>query len=342
MKKSFVILSVCLIAVVLLTGCNSGKNEETTAEETTGSVFSPAPGETYDDMNGLPSDIIPGVSSGEAASGTSGNTSAGSEEAYTDAAGTTAAHTSGSSEGTDTPTQDNSASGGSSAGQLSPGNQSSGNQSSSGQSSSGGSSSAPVQVPANNEYDIVRSGTFYIKGSMVESNGVSSPLEMAVTSDSVYMLSEFSEGVDIGMLMKNGTMYMIYPKEKAYMEMNDSIMKMVGIDMNEMVESDAVNFSEFGSLSEAYSVVNEIYNGIDCQVYYIDAGESGSMRVYMNGDRLLRFAKYSDEGVFLTATEVDSISGTVPADKSAPPAGYKAYKGITGVAGFMGLLSDVM
>ena len=38
---------------------------------------------------------------------------------------------------------------------------------------------------------------------------------------------------------------------------------------------------------------------------------------------------FDKNGKFITATDISTISGTVPADKSAPPASFKAYKGMT-------------
>lgn len=206
--------------------------------------------------------------------------------------------------------------------------------------------SAPSQgsaqsVPASSEYEIIRSGNFYIKGYMIENNGVKSPLEMAVTPDSVYMLSEFSENVDIGMLVKDEKMYMIYPKEKMYLEMNDAIMSMAGLSVEDMVGSQAVDFTSFKPLTEAYNVIDETVNGVPCRVYSIK-DDDGEVRVYLSGKKLVRFASYSPEGQFLTATEVDSISGNVPADKSTPPTNYKKYKGMTGMFSFMAVLEDEM
>ncbi len=218
-------------------------------------------------------------------------------------------------------------------------------------SSSGAESTTTASVPTapqdgnsvvaqSNEYDILRSGTFYIKGSMTDNTGLQSPLEMAVTSDSVYMLSEFAEGVDVGMLVSGEKIYMIYPAQKAYMEMSEAIMSMVGFDINEMMDSESVDFASFGDLSEAYSVLDEVFNGIQCKIYSIKDGEDGEIKVYMSGNKLIRFASYTAEGRFLSSTEIDTISGSVPADKSAPPADYKAYKGITGMFSFMTLFPE--
>ena len=204
------------------------------------------------------------------------------------------------------------------------------------------SNEKPIQntAPASSEYDILKGGSFHMVGTMVDKTGVNAPMEVAITPNSIYMLSDFS-GVPMGMLIKNDTVYMIYPDKKAYLELSDSLMSMAGLDISELTSSDTINFGSYGNLSEANSVTEVTHNGIVCQVYHfkVDSGES---RVYMDGTRLVRLASYDSNGKFLTATDISTITSTVPADKSAPPASFKAYKGVTGMFSFMTLLEGVI
>ncbi len=198
-----------------------------------------------------------------------------------------------------------------------------------------------VQVPASNEYDILRSGSFYMKGSLVDSTGTAAPMEIAITPNSVYMLSDFS-GATMGLLIANDVMYMIYTDKAAYLELSDSIMNMAGFDMDEIMGSDQINFGSYGNLTDAKSVTEEVYNGRTCQVYHFTNGNNGETRIYMDNAELIRIATYTSSGKLNSSNEIESISATVPADKSAPPANYKHYKGITGMFSFMTLLEDVM
>ena len=200
----------------------------------------------------------------------------------------------------------------------------------------------PIQntAPASSEYDILKGGSFHMVGTMVDKTGVNAPMEVAITPDSIYMLSDFS-GVPMGMLIKNNNVYMIYPDKKAYLELSDSLMSMAGLDISELTNSDAVNFGSYGDLTEAASVTEVTHNGIVCQVYHFSV-DSGESRVYMDGTKLVRLASYDKNGKFLTATDISSITSTVPADKSAPPASFKAYKGMTGMFSFMTLLEGVI
>ena len=200
----------------------------------------------------------------------------------------------------------------------------------------------PIQNPApvSSEYEILKSGSFHMVGTMVDKTGIDAPMEVAITPDSIYMLSDFS-GVPMGMLIKDNKVYMIYPDKKAYLELSDSLMSMAGLDVSELTNSDTINFGSYGNLSEADSVTEVTHNGRVCQVYHfkVDSGES---RVYLDGTKLVRLSSYDKNGKFLTATDITTISGNVPADKSAPPASFKAHKGMTGLFSFMTLLEGVI
>ena len=62
-------------------------------------------------------------------------------------------------------------------------------------------SPAQNEVPESSEYDILRSGSFYMSGTIIDSTGTESPMEIAITPDSIYKMSDFG-GVDMGMLIK--------------------------------------------------------------------------------------------------------------------------------------------
>ncbi len=194
--------------------------------------------------------------------------------------------------------------------------------------------------PASSEYDLLKSGSFHMIGTMVDKTGVNAPMEIAITPDSIYMLSDFS-GVPMGMLIKNEKVFMIYPDKKAYLELSDSLMSMAGLDIAELANSESVNFASYGNLSEADSVTEVTLDGRICQVYHFNV-DSGETRVYMDGTKLVRLCSYDTNGKFITSTDITSITSTVPSDKSAPPSSYKAYKGMTGMFSFMTLLEGVI
>lgn len=209
------------------------------------------------------------------------------------------------------------------------------------EATTGNSGSQNVTVPAGNEFDILKSGNFYMTGTMIDSTGTVAPLEMAITPTSIYMSSSM-DGIDIGILILNGkTMYMIYPKGKTYLEMTDAIMEMTGMNVDEFASSTEFDFSAFGELTNADSVTEEVLNGRKCQVYTVES-EKEVKKIYLDGKKLVRFASYTTSGKLLSASDITSITGNVPADKSAPPKDYKAYKGMVGAGMFMAMLMGEM
>ncbi len=203
------------------------------------------------------------------------------------------------------------------------------------------SGSQQITVPAGNEFDILKTGNFYMTGTMVDSTGTVAPLEIAITPTSLYMSSSM-DGIDIGIMIVNGkTMYMLYPKKQAYLEMTDTVMEMTGMNIDEFSASAELDFSSFGSLTDADSVTEEVLNGRKCQVYTLS--NNGEIRkVYLDGKKLVRFASYSSSGKLLSASDITSITGNVPADKSAPPQSWKSYKGMIGMGTFMAMLMGEM
>ena len=191
-------------------------------------------------------------------------------------------------------------------------------------------------VPAGStEYDILRSGNFYLTGTMTES-GSELPLEMAITPNSMYMLSNF-EGAMLGMLISDGSVYMVYPEKNAYLEVSKTMQKTMGISTDDLISTDSINFAKFGPLSDADSTREETVNGQKCTVYVFNDSD-GSTCFYMNGSKLVRFASLNADGTVASSSDIDKITADVPAEKINPASKYKKYNMLS----FMGLLSDLM
>ena len=198
----------------------------------------------------------------------------------------------------------------------------------------------PVQTNTEeNEFEFLRSGNFYLQGTMTDSSGQSLPLEMAVTPNSIYMLSNF-EGAAMGMLINSGTTYMIYPAERSYLELSSTVLKAMGMGTEDLISSADLDYSQY-ELSKADDTLTETVNGAQCTVYVYNSS-SGSTRFFMNGNKLVRFATYDASGNPDTINDVGYITNKVPADKINPPADYKEYKGLTGMFSFISLLGDVV
>lgn len=198
-----------------------------------------------------------------------------------------------------------------------------------------------VSVPTGaTEYDLLRSGNFYMQGTMFDGSETL-PLEVAITPNTIYMTSEM-DGISVGILVDPAKkVYMMIPQKKIYLELSDAVMKYMGVSADDLVSSDSVDFSKYKPLSEADSSSEVILNGVTCQEYIFNEA-TGQTRVYISGTKLLRFASYSASGSLLTASDLTSITGTVPAEKSSAPSSYKGYSGITGLIGFMSQMADLM
>ena len=199
--------------------------------------------------------------------------------------------------------------------------------------------SQPAGNTGGNEFDYLKSGNFYIRGTMTDSSGQSLPLEMAVTENSIYMLSKF-ENADIGMLINGNTTYMIYPAEKSYLELSATVLKAMGMSTEDLISSADLDYSQY-DFAKADSTLTENVNGANCTVYVYNSS-SGSTRFFMNGTKLVRFATYDTNGNPDVINDVSYITNNVPADKINPPADYKEYKGLTGMFSFISLLGDVV
>ena len=187
-----------------------------------------------------------------------------------------------------------------------------------------------------NEFEILRSGTFYCRGSMADGSS-SSPLELAVTPSSVYMLSKF-DTIDIGLLVSDGTTYMIYPQEKVYLKLSALVKKMMGLDDDDMLSPSELGFTDLDPLSSADSVTDGTFDGRSCTIYTFGKSGSGKQVVYMDGNSLLGLETYSASGSLESGTHITYITGSVPADKINPPADYSE----TTLTKFMTMLASVM
>ena len=183
------------------------------------------------------------------------------------------------------------------------------------------------------DFDIITSGTFDLSGSVKDTDGSVTPLEIARTPSSVYMLSSI-DGVSMGALIADEKTYMICPSKKCYLEITSSMLKLMDMDMDELVDASQYSFSDLGKLSDAVSTTTETFNGTSCTAYKFNKSDTSIITFYMNGTKLLGFTSANSDGSTPAIVTVTSITSTVASEKQAPSSDYKAYKGIVGAARF--------
>lgn len=192
-------------------------------------------------------------------------------------------------------------------------------------------------TPSVSGLDVLKSGNFYWKGRMQDENGVITPTEMASTKDSLYMSTNLN-GADVALLVKNKVTYIIYPKIKGYMNMK-LLMTASGID-DDMFDTSALDFSSIGDLADATSKKNERFNGKDC-IDYVFTESGATTEIFMSGNSFVGMRSTDSSGKTLSVMYVDYLTGNVPADKSAPPAGYTEYSGVKAISFMTELAKDM-
>lgn len=179
---------------------------------------------------------------------------------------------------------------------------------------------APGQKPAytaNNEYDIYRSGTFYLIGTMTDGS-VTQPLELAMAKDLVYMKADV-DGMQMAIQIMGNNVYLIAPKRNAYFKTTKAELSMIGLDLGSDMPS-AAELAALPALSEATSVTEGYLDGA-CEAYNFVAADGSRTIVYMRGDTFLGMDSYAANWAKTSSMRVTSITKIIPKSVSAPGGG---------------------
>lgn len=194
-----------------------------------------------------------------------------------------------------------------------------------------------LQISPNNEYDIYRSGSFYIKGSLFD--GVSrQPMEIGMDGDVIYMTTEY-KGAQIAGQLVGQDLYMIIPSEECFHKMDKTELEALEMNERDLIPIDPRNFRELPSLQDADSITEGICNGRPCILYSFDMPNGCRFVVAMDGDKLLYTENYTASGNFLDGMYFDSVSASMPERMKEPGAGNKR---ILMVTTFMTILQKFM
>ena len=195
---------------------------------------------------------------------------------------------------------------------------------------------APV-VQTKSDYDILRGGVFYCKGTMVDSAGTV-PMEMAFSGNAVYVTAAI-DGINVGMLFNDKDVYMINVDKKTYMEVGDTLLKTLEMDREEMLKSMDFGFASFGNLEEADEKTAAQVNGAACDCY-VFRNDNGSMtHIYMNGNTLKGFASADSSGKVISANYIDYFTGEVPNYMIDPSVAFTKQNMVTFMAGLMSAMA---
>lgn len=198
----------------------------------------------------------------------------------------------------------------------------------------------PTTSPAQNtksEYDIYRSGHFYAKGVATDGDGMVTPLELAVTDNTVFMISQI-DGVNIGILVAGKKSYMIYEDKKKYCELSSVLMNAADLNPDEMIATARESYAELQPLEKAVRLAEGYVNGMNCKTYHFRNDEHELTTVSISGNKLVQVSKYDSNGRLSTTIDFTSVSADIPQSKTEPPKDYKK----TGMISFLMELSNAM
>ncbi|MBQ7638006.1 MAG: hypothetical protein IJS90_03795 [Clostridia bacterium] len=199
-----------------------------------------------------------------------------------------------------------------------------------------------TKAPVNNtsEYDILRSGHFYMDGTMY-ADGESNPVTLAVGDDLVYMQTTM-DGATMGFLISGSSTYLLNPTDKTYCEFGailSGILSQAGMmSQDEIMEYiNEMGFSSMGDLNKADQVSNATLNGTACKVYIFNKSDGSKTRVFMNGNKLLGFEIVSADNQVETATYLKTITSTIP---TLPPKDYTKQNIVSFMTSMDSLIQD--
>lgn len=176
------------------------------------------------------------------------------------------------------------------------------------------------------DYDILRSGKFYLTGTMKSDGEPETPMAMALGSDMLYM-EMHEEDLNMGILVKDKSIYLLNTGAKKYYKMSSADMvtlKTLGVDFPdaEALEKEIKNFGfqDLAPLDRADKVSDASVGGVACKRYTFLMDDGEEYRVYMNGSRLMALESVAANGTQDMYMKVSSITGQLP---TMPPSDYR-------------------
>ena len=200
--------------------------------------------------------------------------------------------------------------------------------------------STTAAVPTANEYDILRSGSFYLDGTMY-SNGENNPVTLAVSDDLVYMQATM-DGMTMGLLVQDKKTYLLNPPTKTYCEFGtvlSGVLKKAGMMSEDEIKEfiDSMGFSTMEDLDQADSVTTGTIGSTTCDVYIFNKDDGTKTRVYLNDGHLLAFEVVDENGTVSSATYITTLTADIP---QLPPEDYEKQNAINFIMSMEDMMGD--
>lgn len=184
------------------------------------------------------------------------------------------------------------------------------------------------------QLEVLTSGTFYFKGSLTDSKGEQTPMEMAVFPTGTYMASEM-EGVSIGFMNLGEEYYMVFPAGECALLLDDAVCETMDLDPTEMkVDISQLSLGEVNDellVDTADALLDSKI--VTCRTY--SQANGGFVKTYIHEGYIVRLAQLSPDGIISSTMDIETLTGSIPADKMSIPDNYKIYNGTVGMMSFM-------
>lgn len=157
------------------------------------------------------------------------------------------------------------------------------------------------------------SGKYYLEG-VVYSEGEAMPVLLATDGVNYQFTANYS-GIAFGMLILDGSTYVVLPKTKQYTELSETLISALdlegGLGVNDFqIIVDEGNSNDSAALSQ-YSVTINGEAGL-CTVYTFEDTE---FKLYSIGDKLIQVENYEKDGTMIMQIVVDELSAQIPSDQ---------------------------
>ncbi|MBQ6865045.1 MAG: hypothetical protein IJO14_12510 [Clostridia bacterium] len=178
------------------------------------------------------------------------------------------------------------------------------------------------------------SGEYYVSG-FLEQDGEVKKTDLAITNaNSIYMTSDI-DGAEVGFLRTgDGTVYLIHPAGKAYIELNKTVLRLLGMNTDTFDSVANIDGIVFGDVpaDKIEKVTFRDQELIAC-TYCFDSGKSEVFYLDENGN--VRFVEsYNADKTLANVLSVDILTADVPAEMAAVPSDFTQYSGMSGLLQF--------
>ncbi len=153
-------------------------------------------------------------------------------------------------------------------------------------------------------------GVFYLEGTMyTEDSDDGMNVNIAMNGQQAIQITTTMSGIYLGIYHEGDKTYVINVAQNTYLELTDSIRKMLGLDDLDM----SVDLSsDDGAVTKYYNVK---INGTDGICSEVTSTEGNVTKLYTMGDKLVQVDSYDKDNNLTSRIVVSSITATIPSNQ---------------------------